>query len=64
MRRFVIFLGLFSLLSVSLLIVSAGMVQTGVLRTIAHAVLGWGTALPLLAYLVLSLRLIIRKVPG
>jgi hypothetical protein len=62
-RRFVIFLGLFSLLSVSLLVVSAGMVQTGILRTIAHGVLGWGAAIPLLAYLVLSLRMIIAKVP-
>ena len=61
MRRFVIFLGLFSLLLLVLLGVSAAMVQNGSMRTPGHWALGWGAVVPMGAYFVLSLRELVRK---
>lgn len=61
MRRFVLFLGLFSALSLVLLTATAVLVQRGTLRAEAHWELGWGFALPFAAYLVLSLRELSRR---
>ena len=60
-RRFVIFLGLFSLLLLGLLAVSAMLVQKGVVRTTGHWALGWAAVLPMSAYVVLSLRELVRR---
>ncbi len=61
MTRFVVFLGIFSLLLVVGLIVSAALVELGELRTLGHSNLGWASGLVLLAYVILSLRLILRN---
>ncbi len=59
-RRLVLFLGLLSLLLVVALAATAGLVQAGILRPIGHGNLGWAAALPILAYLILSLRALLR----
>lgn len=61
MTRFVVFLGFFSLLLVLGLIASAVLMQLGILRGLGHANLGWGSGLVIVAYLVLSLRLLLRN---
>ena len=59
-RRFIVFLGLFNLIAVAMLAGSAAMVQLGWMKTLAHRNVGWAAVIPLFAYLVLSLRLIVR----
>ena len=63
MRRFVIFLGLLSLLCTALLVVTAVLVQVGAMRSIGHAWFAWLAAVPMLLYFFLSLRLIVKKEP-
>jgi len=62
-RRFVIFLGLFSLLCTALLVLSAVLVEIGVMRSAGHVWLAWAAAVPMLLYFLLSLRLIVKKEP-
>ena len=60
-RRFVIFLGIFSGLVLLALVVTAALVQAGSLRADAHWELGWAFVIPFFAYLWLSLREIVKR---
>jgi hypothetical protein len=57
-RRLLLFLGVFSLLLVALVGGSSLLVQTDVLRVRGHIVIGLASLVPLVLYLVLSLRYI------
>lgn len=57
-RRWLLFLGVFSLLLVALVGGSSLLVQADVLRVRGHVVIGVASLAPLVAYLVLSLRYI------
>ena len=59
-RRFLVFLGLFAILSLAIVVGSVGLVQVDVLRIRGHVTVGWVGLLPLVAYLLLSLRYILR----
>ena len=58
--RGLVFLGIFSLLLVVMLAVTAVLVQMGVVKTLAHGNLGWAAMVPLVLYVVLSLRHILQ----
>ena len=51
----------FSIFALGLLVSSAGLVQLGIIRTVAHWTIAWGAVLPMGAYFVLSLRELARK---
>jgi hypothetical protein len=59
-RRLLLFLGIFSILLVAMVAVSAAAVQADLLRVRGHVVLGVAAVGPLAAYLLLSLRYIVR----
>ena len=60
MRRFVLFLGLFSLLALGLLAASGELVERGVLSGSGHTVLAWSVLAPMAAYIVLSVRELLK----
>ena len=60
-RRFVLFLGLFSLLTLGLLAASGALVEAGALQVKGHSVLAWVALLPMAAYTVLSLRELMKQ---
>ena len=55
-RRFLVFLGLFSILALALVVTTAGLAGANVLKVRGHVTLGWLALLPIAAYLVLSVR--------
>lgn len=59
-RRLLLFLGVFSILLVALVAASAAAVQADLLRVRGHVVIGVASVGPLAAYLLLSLRYIVR----
>ena len=61
MRRYVLFLGFFSILLLVLLGISAALVQAGSVRTPGHWALGWAAMVPMGAYLILSLRELLKR---
>jgi hypothetical protein len=62
-RRFVLFLGLFSLFALALLAASGELVERGVMHVKGHTVLAWSTLFPMAAYTILSLRELLKR-PG
>lgn len=60
-RRLLVFLGVFALLSLALVAGSAALAGIDVLRVRGHVTVGWAGTVPVVLYVVLSLRWILRR---